>query len=159
MLGTYAYMSPEQKRGEEADERSDLYAVGLMAFRLLTGYEEVSFELPTAVDDSLAKGWDNLVRRGLRPSPARRFRSAADMLEALGRVRDETAQDRRSSVRIAGLLATGRRRLGEEDFEGVRASIDALRSSPGDEGAAAAKNLGRVSVRGPDGEIENSRRS
>ncbi|MCC5842595.1 MAG: serine/threonine protein kinase, partial [Opitutales bacterium] len=31
LLGTYAYMSPEQKRGEEADASSDVYAVGLMA--------------------------------------------------------------------------------------------------------------------------------
>ena len=37
MLGTYEYMSPEQKRGEDATPQSDLYAVGLMAFKLLTG--------------------------------------------------------------------------------------------------------------------------
>ena len=37
LLGTYEFMSPEQKRGEELDGRSDLYSVGLMAFRMFTG--------------------------------------------------------------------------------------------------------------------------
>jgi serine/threonine protein kinase len=34
LLGTYEYMSPEQKRGEEVDARSDIYALGLMTFKL-----------------------------------------------------------------------------------------------------------------------------
>ena len=56
LLGTYAYMSPEQKRGEPADERSDLYAVGLIAFRMLTGDEAPGFDLPSDLDDSTATG-------------------------------------------------------------------------------------------------------
>jgi serine/threonine-protein kinase len=37
LLGTYEYMSPEVRKGEEATAQSDLFAVGLIAFRLLTG--------------------------------------------------------------------------------------------------------------------------
>ena len=61
LLGTYEYMSPEQKRGEEATEKSDIYAVGLMAFRLLTGLHDVGFKLPSQLGLNLSEKWDELV--------------------------------------------------------------------------------------------------
>jgi formylglycine-generating enzyme required for sulfatase activity/serine/threonine protein kinase len=82
LLGTYEYMSPEQKRGEEADARSDIYSVGLMIYKLLTG-EELGMRTPSQLDASLDKGWDELVLRALEPRPEKRFQNVAEMVGAL----------------------------------------------------------------------------
>jgi formylglycine-generating enzyme required for sulfatase activity/tRNA A-37 threonylcarbamoyl transferase component Bud32 len=83
LLGTYAYMSPEQKRGDELDGRTDLYAVGLMAFQMLTGEETVGMELPSDINPELDPGWDDWVRRSIAVSADRRFGSAREMLTNL----------------------------------------------------------------------------
>jgi len=79
LLGTYAFMSPEQKRGQQADYASDLYAIGLIAFRFLTGLDEMAFDLPSDVDDALAPEWDAWIRQAVRPQKEKRFASAAEM--------------------------------------------------------------------------------
>jgi formylglycine-generating enzyme required for sulfatase activity/tRNA A-37 threonylcarbamoyl transferase component Bud32 len=84
MLGTYEYMSPEQKRREELDARSDLYSVGLMAFRLLTGQDLPGFDLPSQIDESIPAWWDDFVRQSVAPSRDRRVASAGAALKLLG---------------------------------------------------------------------------
>jgi serine/threonine protein kinase len=83
LLGTYAYMSPEQKEGREADHRSDLYAVGLMAFQMLTGENTVGLEMPSEICPELDTGWDGWVKRALAGNTARRFATAEEMLTAM----------------------------------------------------------------------------
>lgn len=78
MLGTYEYMSPEQKRGEEATGQSDLYAVGLMAYRLLTG-RGLSMKTPSQIDSSLDPSWDVLLESALEETPSERWVSAGEM--------------------------------------------------------------------------------
>ena len=92
LVGTYEFMSPEQKQGHEVDARSDLYAVGLMTFRLLTGHKDFSFDLPTQIDPKLAKGWDDIVRRALRPSPSDRFQTAEEMRDAVAAMLAQSTQ-------------------------------------------------------------------
>jgi serine/threonine-protein kinase len=58
LMGTPAYMSPEQVLGEEVDGRSDLYSVGVLFYRLLTG------ALPFAADTALG-----MLQRQIRDTP------------------------------------------------------------------------------------------
>ena len=83
LLGTYAYMSPEQKRGEEVDARSDLYAVGLIAYQLLTGQESVGPKAPSRFNPALDSAWDAWIEKALEADRADRFPSAEAMLAAL----------------------------------------------------------------------------
>ena len=96
-VGSTAYMAPEQARGEEVDARADLYAVGVLAWEMLTG------QLPYVAGDALSmavmhaqdpiprlprplRHWQRFMDRALAKSPAQRFRNAQQMREALDRV-------------------------------------------------------------------------
>jgi len=83
LLGTFAYMSPEQKKGVEVDHRSDLYAVGLIGFQMLTGDETPGFEMPSDLVPDLDPGWDDWVKEALASRKERRFESADKMMAAL----------------------------------------------------------------------------
>jgi serine/threonine-protein kinase len=98
LMGTPAYMSPEQVLGEEVDGRADLYSVGVLLYRMLSG------TLPFKADSALAMlqrqirdepislhlqrpelpEWcDQIVQRALRKAPADRFQSAEEFRAAL----------------------------------------------------------------------------
>ena len=83
LLGTYEFMSPEQKEGQEVDERSDLYTVGLIGFRLLTREKILGLERPSELLPGISAKWDSWLLMGLASRVKRRFQSASEMLEAL----------------------------------------------------------------------------
>lgn len=80
LAGTLEYMSPEQRAGEKLDGRSDLYAVGVMLFELLTGAKPVGGARPS--DSGYGESWDGLYLRACAPLHAR-FASANDFSESL----------------------------------------------------------------------------
>jgi tetratricopeptide (TPR) repeat protein len=98
VLGTLAYLSPEQARGRTTDHRSDLYGVGLVLFEMLTGRrppgDESSSPLalrepdepcppPSRLVSDIPAALDAVVLRCLEREPERRFPSAADLEAAL----------------------------------------------------------------------------
>jgi serine/threonine-protein kinase len=98
VLGTAGYLSPEQARGERATAASDRYALGVVAFELLTGNRPFEAESPTAEasahvhadvpsvcerSESLPCELDEVFDRGLAKEPRRRFASCAAFVVAL----------------------------------------------------------------------------
>ncbi len=118
IAGTAGYTAPEQIRGEEADVRSDLFALGVTMYEMLAG--DRPFNGNSAVDTlratlSLDPSDLRLARKGVPPSlalivmrllkksPDARFQSADELLHALERVRARTA---RSAVWAGVTLTT-----------------------------------------------------
>ncbi len=98
VLGTAAYLSPEQARGEPAGPPADLYALGVVSYQLLTGrlpYEAASLTdlarqqesgPPVAPDELEADVTPELaiaVMRALSPTPEKRYGSGSEMERAL----------------------------------------------------------------------------
>ena len=81
LLGTWEYMSPEQKHGEEAEAQSDVYAVGLICFRLLTG-QSPSIEMPSELVGGLSPWWDIFITESLRAKKQARYANARVMCDA-----------------------------------------------------------------------------
>jgi len=98
VLGTPHYMSPEQALGGQSDERSDIFAVGVVLYELLTG--ELPFPAENMVQSFLARTRDRarpinsidpstppwlarIVMRCLERDPVRRYQSAQELLEEL----------------------------------------------------------------------------
>ena len=97
-LGTPAFSSPEQLRGDELDVRADIYAVGVTLYYLLTGKTpfradnlvrfvatvlESRAASPAALRPDLPKGLCAVVLRCLEKQPAQRFRHYAELRQAL----------------------------------------------------------------------------
>ena len=115
VLGTAAYLSPEQARGEEAGPASDIYSLGVCAYQFLTGrlpHEYTSLtelalkQQQDAVDPvsdyrpEVPAELDDAVRLALERDPAARYSSALEMAEAIeaGALGEVTAATQRLAM-------------------------------------------------------------
>jgi eukaryotic-like serine/threonine-protein kinase len=103
IMGTAQYLSPEQAQGQTVSETSDLYAVGIVLYELLTGavpfdgetavtiaLKQVSAEPPppSRLNAAVTPELDAVVARALAKSPQQRFANAAEFIAELERVRE-----------------------------------------------------------------------
>ena len=104
VFGTPQYMSPEQGRGLPLDARSDLYALGILAFEMLTGNVPFNDENPMTViqmhlhgsvpplPQSVPYSVQQIVRRALEKDPSRRYQSSGEMMQHCQQVFAEVSQ-------------------------------------------------------------------
>ncbi|WP_300344914.1 protein kinase [Nesterenkonia sp.] len=108
LMGTVAYISPELLSGEGADERADIYAVGILLYEMLTGVQpytgdspvRVAFQhvnstvpAPSAYVPGLAEPLDDLVRQATRTDPDERPKNADELLELLETTRAQLTEE------------------------------------------------------------------
>jgi len=106
ILGTAAYLSPEQVRDGDASPRSDVYSAGILAYELLTGrtpftgdsalsiaYRRLDTDVPApgAVIDGVPAQFDQFVGRATARDPADRYADATEMGTDLDAIADELA--------------------------------------------------------------------
>lgn len=119
IVGTAAYFSPEQAKGESVDARADLYSTGVVLYELLTGrtpfrgdtpvavaYQHVSEAPvpPSEIDETIPRALDAIVLRALAKDPFQRPQDAASFREAIDETIDGKAPTKRQMSALSNEL-------------------------------------------------------
>ena len=101
-IGSVHYISPEQARGENTDEKSDIYSTGIMLYEMLTGKKPFESDTPLKVammhlrDDakrpklinkSIPDGMEEITLKAMQKEPAKRYMTAGEMINDIEAVR------------------------------------------------------------------------
>lgn len=120
-VGTIAYMSPEQARGEELDARTDLFSLGTVIYQMATGHlpftgntSAVVFQSildrepvpPLQINPTLPAKLQEIIERLLEKDRALRYQSAGDLCSDLKRLKRDLESGRKSSPAVATSVVT-----------------------------------------------------
>jgi Tol biopolymer transport system component len=110
IVGTLAYMAPEQLAGRACDARTDIFALGLILWEMATGQRPQAGRPPALPLDGVPERLAHVVERCLAPDPDDRWQSAGDVrreLEWAGRTAAPAAAPARSPIARLAPIAVG----------------------------------------------------
>jgi serine/threonine protein kinase len=117
-LGTVAYMSPEQIRGEEVDQRSDLFSLGVVLYELVTSHLPFAGEYEAAVTYAILnedppklrslrvevpEGLEKIIERCLEKEKTKRYQQAEEIVSELRAVQQKSSSTIQVEKKRAGL--------------------------------------------------------
>ena len=124
IMGSVAYMSPEQAEGKALDTRTDIFSFGSVLYRIAAGREPftgtsqvatlsaVLLKEPEPLTDlapNIDPRFESIIRKCLRKDPARRWQSVADLGLSLMELRDDLSQPRAAPIAAQPAAASTRR--------------------------------------------------
>jgi serine/threonine-protein kinase len=120
MVGTPAYMSPEQITGGTVDKRSDVFSAGIILYQFLTGEKPFTGggawtiakkiiqedpPLPSTINNAVTPLFDSVVNKALAKNPAERYQSARDLSLGLKRALEgKPAEDDSDKTIVGGAM-------------------------------------------------------
>ncbi len=139
VVGTPQYMSPEQASGRKLDGRSDLYSLGVVFYRMLTG--DVPFRADSATTigvkhlqepvprlPSYLSAFQTVIDRCLAKRPEQRYQTAAELSAALEKIKTDAPLPN-ATIRTQAVSTREIRAVGSSAFTALRDPIRAKRSS------------------------------
>jgi serine/threonine-protein kinase len=145
MVGTPAYMSPEQITGGNIDKRTDVFSAGIILYQFLTGEKPFTGSgawtiakkiiqeeppLPSSLNNAITPLFDAVVNKALAKNPDQRFQSARDLGVALKRALEGKGIEDDSDKTVAGAM-TG-------DFAALARPAPAVAKAPAQESQRTA---------------------
>lgn len=130
IIGSVHYLSPEQAKGVQTNEQSDLYSLGIILYELLTGKVPYDGETPIAIalkhlqenpeppsklNPRISEGLENIILKAIAKAPEKRYQNAVEFIEDLTQIKngqplrkiERPIEEDLESTRIHRSLSTG----------------------------------------------------